>query len=152
MKTMQQWFDEYSVSHQNEINQKIHFICVPTIYFSIVGLLMSINTTFLQKIIGLNNPLIENWASILAIFLLSFYLRLSFTVFLKMFFFTALSIFINYYIGSVVNVLYFSMILFVIAWAGQFYGHKVEGKKPSFFKDIQFLLIGPPWVFEKIKQ
>ena len=113
---------------------------------------MSINTTFLQKIIGLNNPLIENWASILAIFLLSFYLRLSFTVFLKMFFFTALSIFINYYIGSVVNVFYFSMVLFVIAWAGQFYGHKVEGKKPSFFKDIQFLLIGPPWVFEKIKQ
>ena len=72
---MQQWFDEYSVSHQNEINQKIHLICVPTIYFSIVGLLMSINTTFLQKTIGLNNPLIENWASILAIFLLSFYLQ-----------------------------------------------------------------------------
>ena len=149
MKTMQQWFDEYSVSHQNEINQKIHLICVPTIYFSIVGLFMSIHTAFLQKIIGLNNPLIENWASILAIFLLTFYLRLSFTVFLKMFFFTALSIFINYYIGSVVSLLYFSMVLFVIAWAGQFYGHKIEGKKPSFFKDVQFLLIGPPWVFEK---
>ena len=36
--------------------------------------------------------------------------------------------------------------LFVLAWIGQFIGHKVEGKKPSFFKDLQFLLIGPAWL------
>jgi uncharacterized membrane protein YGL010W len=35
--------------------------------------------------------------------------------------------------------------VFVIAWIGQFYGHKIEGKKPSFLKDLQFLLIGPLW-------
>lgn len=40
----------------------------------------------------------------------------------------------------------FALTLFVLAWAGQFWGHKVEGKKPSFFKDIQFLLIGPAWL------
>mgnify|MGYP002367324170 CR=1 FL=1 len=39
-----------------------------------------------------------------------------------------------------------SLLIFVIAWIGQFYGHKVEGKKPSFLKDIQFLLIGPIWL------
>ena len=33
--------------------------------------------------------------------------------------------------------------IFVLAWTGQFYGHKIEGKKPSFFKDLNFLLIGP---------
>ena len=38
--------------------------------------------------------------------------------------------------------------VFVIAWIGQFYGHKVEGKKPSFFKDLQFLLIGPVWCMD----
>lgn len=38
--------------------------------------------------------------------------------------------------------------LFVVAWIGQFYGHKVEGKKPSFFKDLQFLLIGPAWCMD----
>ena len=44
---------------------------------------------------------------------------------------------------------YFTLItLFVIAWVGQFYGHKIEGKKPSFFDDLQFLLIGPLWVAE----
>ena len=38
--------------------------------------------------------------------------------------------------------------IFVVAWIGQFYGHKVEGKKPSFFKDLQFLLIGPVWCMD----
>ena len=44
----------------------------------------------------------------------------------------------------------FSLIIFFVAWAGQFYGHKVEGKKPSFIKDIQFLLIGPAWLMSFI--
>lgn len=39
---------------------------------------------------------------------------------------------------------------FVVAWIGQFYGHKIEGKKPSFFEDLQYLLIGPVWVIHKI--
>jgi uncharacterized membrane protein YGL010W len=43
-----------------------------------------------------------------------------------------------------------SFAIFVVAWIGQFYGHKVEGMKPSFIKDLQFLLIGPLWVIEKI--
>ncbi|HWH62879.1 MAG TPA: Mpo1-like protein, partial [Ginsengibacter sp.] len=44
----------------------------------------------------------------------------------------------------------FSIIIFILAWIGQFYGHKVEGKKPSFLKDIQFLLIGPMWLMSFI--
>lgn len=44
----------------------------------------------------------------------------------------------------------FYLIIFVVAWIGQFYGHKVEGKKPSFFKDIQFLMIGPAWLMSFI--
>jgi uncharacterized membrane protein YGL010W len=39
-----------------------------------------------------------------------------------------------------------SIIIFALAWVGQFYGHAVEGKKPSFLKDVQFLMIGPAWV------
>ena len=42
--------------------------------------------------------------------------------------------------------LYTSIIVFIFAWILQFLGHKIEGKKPSFFKDIQFLLIGPAWL------
>ncbi len=150
MKSLQQWYDEYAESHQNPTNQKMHFINVPIIYFSIIGLFMSINSFFLQEKIGLANPLIENWATILLIFILTFYLRLSFKVFLTMFIFSVISIIGNYYIQQNFNLFYVSVVLFIIAWAGQFYGHHIEGKKPSFFKDLQFLLIGPPWVFEKI--
>ena len=150
MKSLNQWFDEYAVSHQNETNQKIHYICVPAIFFSIVGMLMSIPSQFLQNLIGLGNPFIENWASVMLVFVLIFYLRLSVTVFLQMLGFSILCIIGNYYLGLYTPLFYTSLAIFVIAWIGQFYGHKVEGKKPSFFKDLQFLLIGPAWVFEKL--
>jgi uncharacterized membrane protein YGL010W len=39
-----------------------------------------------------------------------------------------------------------SLVVFVVAWIGQFIGHAVEGKRPSFFKDVQFLMIGPLWL------
>jgi uncharacterized membrane protein YGL010W len=42
--------------------------------------------------------------------------------------------------------------LFIVAWIFQFIGHKIEGKKPSFFKDLQFLLIGPAWLLSFIYQ
>ena len=44
------------------------------------------------------------------------------------------------------GLLWFSIVVFVLAWIGQFIGHKIEGKKPSFFQDVQFLLIGPAWL------
>ncbi len=150
MKTIQEWFDEYAVSHQNKTNQAIHYICVPAIYFAIIGMLMSINTSFLQKTMELNNPLIENWSTILLIFILAFYLRLSFKTFIGMFIFSIISVLGNYYISQFSSLFYTSLIIFIVAWAGQFYGHHVEGKKPSFLKDLQFLLIGPPWVIKKM--
>lgn len=150
MRTLDQWFDEYAVSHQNETNQLIHYICVPAIFFSLVGLLMSIPTDFLTNLFGLNNPYLENWATILLVFTLIFYLRLSFSIFFKMLVFSAICVVLNYYLGQYLPLFYTSLIIFVIAWIAQFYGHKVEGKKPSFLKDLQFLLIGPVWVIKKI--
>ncbi len=58
----------------------------------------------------------------------------------------------NFYIDTAFPLLYVSLAIFIIAWIGQFYGHKIEGKKPSFIKDLQFLLIGPAWVFEKLSK
>ncbi|APG64778.1 hypothetical protein LPB136_05110 [Tenacibaculum todarodis] len=150
MKTAQQWFDEYAVSHQNETNQLIHYICVPAIFFSVIGLFMSIPTGFLTSL-KLYNPLLENWAFIFgALVSFLFYLRLGFWYFLQMIFVILLSIAGNYWISGNFNLLWFSIAVFVIAWIGQFYGHKVEGKKPSLFKDLQFLLIGPLWVIQKL--
>jgi uncharacterized membrane protein YGL010W len=39
--------------------------------------------------------------------------------------------------------------VFVLAWIGQFVGHKIEGRRPSFFTDLQYLLIGPAWLMSK---
>jgi uncharacterized membrane protein YGL010W len=152
MKTLQNWFDEYAQSHQNKTNQSIHFICVPAIYFSIVGLLMSIPTNFISLNLNLNNPFLENWAAIILFFLMLFYLRLSFITFVKMLVFSMACLVGNYYLSQLLPLFYTSIILFVVAWIGQFYGHKLEGKKPSFLKDLQFLLIGPAWVFEKLSK
>jgi uncharacterized membrane protein YGL010W len=150
MKTAQQWFDEYAVSHQNETNIAIHFICVPAIFFSVIGLLMSIPTTFLESTFSLYNPLIENWAAMVAVFILIFYVRLGFWHFINMLLLTTLSIIGNFWLSGFGNLTLISLVIFVIAWIGQFYGHKVEGKKPSFIKDLQFLLIGPLWVLKKL--
>ncbi len=150
MKTLQQWFDEYAVSHQNKTNKLIHYFCVPAIFFSIIGLLMSIPAGFLQRMIPLNNVFIENWATIVLILLLFFYVRLSISLGLKMLIFGAFCVIANYYLGQYAPLWMVSVGIFVIAWIGQFYGHKIEGKKPSFIKDLQFLLIGPAWVMNSL--
>jgi uncharacterized membrane protein YGL010W len=150
MKSAQQWFNDYAVSHQNETNQLIHFICVPLIFFSVIGLFMSIPTGLIENTLDLHNPLIENWAVVFGALSLVFYIRLGFWYFAQMLFFLLIAIIGNFWLGNNVNLLLASIIIFVAAWIGQFYGHKVEGKKPSFIKDLQFLLIGPLWVLQKI--
>ena len=150
MKTPAQWFAMYAESHQNDLNKKIHFICVPVIYYTIIGLLLEIPTSLIENTLQLDLPLVENWAVVVAFIVLIFYFLLSFKIFVRMVIFTALCIALNQWIGNFLNNFQISIGLFVIAWIGQFYGHKIEGKKPSFLEDLQFLLIGPAWVFEKI--
>ena len=111
MKTAQQWFDEYAISHQNETNKAIHYICVPAIFFSVIGLLFSIPTAFLENTFGLYNPLIENWATIVAVLILIFYARLGFWYFVNMLFFTTLSIIGNYWLSGFGNLALISIII-----------------------------------------
>lgn len=150
MKTAKEYFDEYAVSHQNETNQSIHYVCVPLIFFSVIGLLMSIPTSFLENTLQLNNPLLENWAMVTALVISVFYIRLGFWYFVNMLFVILLSVLLNFLISKQLNLFYTSISIFVLAWIGQFYGHKVEGAKPSFLKDLEFLLIGPLWVIQKL--
>src|SRR6187402_384424 len=99
MKTLDQWFEEYAVSHQNPKNKAIHYICVPAIFFSIVGLLMSIPSGFLNSTFRLNQPIIENWAVVILIFVLIFYIRLSVSMAIKIAVFSILCLVINFYIA-----------------------------------------------------
>ena len=145
---MQQWFDEYGESHQNPINKLMHWICIPLIFFSVYGLLASIPSGFMK---GAFPPAIApyaNFGTILFIVGLVFYLRVSFMMFLGMLAVCVLTMIGNIYIDqhAGMSLWLISLIIFVVAWIGQFYGHAVEGKKPSFFTDLQFLMIGPAWL------
>lgn len=149
MKTLREWFDEYSVSHQNMTNKKIHYVCVPLIFFSVVGMIMSIPSKLLIPLEKIH-PILGNWAFIAVILVSLFYFKLSFSMGIKMFVFTFICLVVNYWLALLVPVFWFSLSVFVIGWIGQFYGHKIEGKKPSFLKDLQFLLIGPAWVIHSV--
>jgi uncharacterized membrane protein YGL010W len=152
MKTAKQWFDEYAESHQNETNQFVHYICVPIIFFSVIGLLMSIPNHFLENTFDLSNPLIENWAAVVGVLISFFYMGLGLWYFLEMLLVMLLCIVVNFWLSTAINLFYASLIIFIIGWIGQFWGHKIEGKKPSFIKDLQFLLIGPLWVIQKLNK
>lgn len=146
MRTIKEWLNEYGESHKNETNKQIHWICVPTIVFSILGLLYAIKLPF--YIVGYH----LNVAIPISIVLLVYYFSLSPTLSVGMFFYLAVCMILANLIeqSGILPLWLFSIIIFVLAWVGQFYGHKIEGKKPSFLKDIQFLMIGPAWLMSFI--
>ncbi len=146
-RTIQQWFDEYSLNHQHPTNKKIHFVCVPLIFMSLVGLLSNISITPPN----FNHPNLFpyfNLGELLILAGLIFYLRLSLSIFIGMTLFSLFTLAIVFLVSkyAVVPMWIISLAVFVLAWVGQFYGHKIEGKKPSFLTDLQFLLIGPAWI------
>ena len=145
MNSIEDWFKKYGESHQNTINKKIHWVCIPLIIFSLIGILWSIPHSYLHQLI--NNHYF-NWGSIFIIFVLFYYIYLSIKIAFGMFIFSLIILLFNNFVANsfAMDHLKVSIFIFVISWIGQFIGHKIEGKKPSFFEDIQFLLIGPAWL------
>ena len=130
MKTTDEWFSEYNESHQNSTNKLIHWVCVPTILFSIIGILAHFSVLL---------------TTLLLVLSMVFYARLDIALAI------AMAVLISVMAWLILILPFgkgFYIALFVVAWIGQFYGHKVEGKKPSFFKDLQFLLVGPAWCMD----
>lgn len=143
---MRQWLDEYGESHTNPTNELIHWVCVPVIFFCVIGLLASIPPADL--------PFIGRygWAKLTIILALAFYFERSKRLFVGMAIWCMLCVLgvmvIERFSPWTTWIVY--VVLFAAAWVGQFIGHHIEGKKPSFLKDLQFLLIGPAWLMEKL--
>ena len=140
MREIDRLLNRYSESHTNRTNILIHAIAVPSIFFVTIGLIWSIPV---PAFIAQYNI---NWAHIFAVPTLYYYFKLSGPIGAAM---TLLMIATFYGIkfleAANINVLHFSLALFVIMWILQFVGHKIEGKKPSFFEDLRYLLVGPAW-------
>jgi len=150
MKSIDQWLSEYGESHQNPTNKMVHFVCVPVIFFTIVGLFYCIPPLF--HISG--HPITV--AHVVLVFVTIYYALLSIPLSIGMFLYGVLCLLLCRLIQQATDghLLLVSIGLFVLAWIAQFWGHNVEGKKPSFLKDIQYLMIGPAWImsflFKKI--
>jgi uncharacterized membrane protein YGL010W len=143
-RSADQWFAEYGESHQSRVNELIHWVCVPVIFFSVMGLVASIPVPAALTSVA---PWF-NWIQPVAVLVLMFYVRLSPALAIGMLGFMSFCYLALEWHAAACPVAMWksSLALFVLAWAGQFIGHKIEGKKPSFFKDVQFLLIGPVWL------
>lgn len=143
MRSIYTWLTEYGESHQHPTNKLIHWICVPLIVLSLIGLLWSIPVPDILP--GL--PVLANWATLFIALALVYYLLLSPPLALGMLVFSIIVIAVTAWLDTFALPLWqIAITIFVVAWVGQFIGHRIEGKKPSFFKDIQFLLIGPLWL------
>lgn len=146
-------FDKYGESHQNGTNELIHWICVPLIVFSLLGLVWCIPFPHLE-FLGKYNGFV-NWASFLIAFSIFYYYKLSavlsymmlILVFVMSFFIVSLE---KWQLNGGPAVWQVCATIFVLSWIGQFIGHKIEGKKPSFLEDVKFLLIGPIWLLHFI--
>lgn len=133
---------KYKESHQHPTNQKIHWVCVPLIFYSLVGLLHAIPVGSISVA----------WVAMGLVWL--YYVRLSVKLSLGFLIVAVLCLALAHGLQQWGNktLIFSSLAIFALAWVGQFYGHKVEGKKPSFLTDVQFLLIGPAWILQYIYQ
>ena len=143
MRTVSEWLGEYGQSHQNPTNKLLHWLCVPPIVLSVMGLLWSLPVPAAFAAVS---PWL-NWASLASTAAVVYYFARyparaagaarAFLVLLA----------VTHSLAQLSWPLWLtSLVIFVVAWIGQFVGHALEGKRPSFFKDLQFLLIGPLWL------
>jgi len=149
-RPVDRWFEAYGESHRNTVNEVLHFICVPVISMCVLSFL-SLVPWQMPGIASLD------LANLFAGAVLGYYLLLSWRLALAL-----VPVFVLLFLG--VDVLknwaeadgpaawLSTLVLFVAAWIGQFIGHAIEGRKPSFLQDLQFLLIGPIWLMGKAFQ
>ena len=148
MQNINALLEEYGDSHENPANKFIHWICVPVIVWTVVALLWSIPFPLSLQIVWI--PV--NWATLALVLVQIYYFRLSFKLGLGLLAYNVLMIWITVWVMAVSPwpLWQVALAVFVLAWIGQFIGHVFEGKRPSFFKDLQFLLIGPAWLMSFI--
>jgi uncharacterized membrane protein YGL010W len=143
MRSTADLLTEYGASHQDPTNKTLHWICVPPIVLSVLGFLWCVPVP--AAFAGVSQWL--NWATLGAAAGLLYYLLLSPSLAVGALAGFVVLLGVTHELARLPWPLWLtSMVIFVIAWVGQFIGHAIEGKRPSFFKDLQFLLVGPLWL------
>ena len=132
-RRVDQLLAHYGESHRNPRNERIHFVAIPLIMLSLVGLIYAAHP--MAAILFMAASMV-------------YYLRLSLVFLAAMAVISVAMLAIVYAMGELrVGI---CAGIFVGAWIAQFIGHKIEGRKPSFFEDIQYLWVGPLFVLSKL--
>lgn len=141
MHTIEDWLGSYGDSHRNPVNKTIHRLAVPVIAIDVVGLLCALPTATVL-------PGVSIVAATAVVAALLYYARLSPALAIGMALLAMPSLALLGAIHVALGAAFEPVLalVFVVAWIAQFIGHSIEGARPSFFKDLQFLLIGPLWL------
>jgi len=139
-----QLLEQYGESHRNPVNKAIHWVAVPLIVWTVVALLWSIPAPTASRVAGV--PL--NWAVLALALAQVYWFRLSPALGLGLLAWNLAMIALTLWAGSASPwpLWQLAIAIFVLSWLFQFIGHAIEGRRPSFLQDIQFLLIGPAWL------
>ena len=124
----------YGLSHTHPVNEVIHFVAIPAIMLSLNGLLFAVHPALVLLLIATS---------------LVYYARLSWPFTLCMLLLSSVMLALVDAMDAAGVLVQASVGIFVLAWIFQFIGHHLEGKKPSFFEDLQYLLVGPLFVLSK---
>lgn len=153
MRSEAQFLAEYAVSHQNPTNQVVHMICVPVIFIASIALLWLLPVgRFLPGVPADIAPYL-NGATIGLIPALVMYARMSVHALLIGSLWLALSFALTLAgLKGELPVGWIAASAWIAAWVAQFWGHHVEGAKPSFADDLLFLLVGPLFVQQKFSR
>ena len=147
MPKVEYWLSEYAKDHQNPVNKALHTVCVPLIVVSLIALLWSLPVPAGFAAIS---PWL-NWGTLMLLASIAYYLVLSVRLSLGMIPAMFMVVLAVSWLDSLPPPLWMTAaIVFVAAWVGQFAGHMVEGKRPAFFRDLQFLMIGPLWLLAHV--
>ena len=133
MSVLTRLLESYEKNHQNPVNEVIHIIAIPMIMFSILGVTAAFDIFLEYILVGI---------------VFFYYLKLSKIAALLML------VWLLIYLGLVAllkpHIIEISISLFIFGWVLQFLGHFIEGKRPSFFEDLRYFLIGPLFVAQKL--
>lgn len=139
------WLGSYSEDHRDPTNQAIHLVCVPLIVWSVLAMLWTIPVPA-----GVGQPGL--WAGMAMFLTAVYYWRMSRPLGAGMLLAYVLLGLLTHLLFSWLGLglLWLAIGVFVLAWVGQFIGHRIEGRKPSFLTDLKYLLVGPLWTLSKL--
>ena len=146
MRSVNEWFGNYSQDHRHPTNRLIHWICVPLILWTVMAALWVIPVPP-----SIGRP--GFWCGMAMVAAFAFYWKMSKPVGIAMlivFVVFGLLTEVLYRVLGPVDLLWLAIGVFVVAWIGQFIGHHIEGARPSFLTDLAYLLIGPAWLAGKV--